>query len=355
MRQPRLSGSSTGPATTVVIGAGIVGCATAFRLAHAGHRVLLVDRDGPGQGCSRGNAGVLATQVVEPLPSPETLSRAVRYLFGRNSPLVIRPRYLLRALPWLARFALAARHVERGTAALAALQERSLAAFAALLADAGLSELLKARGHLLVTEDLRTRPELQALSARLATYGRSSRWLDRHAVRQLAPGLSDSVAGGLYFADTAHVVDPLRVCRGLAAAVGAAGGSVERAEIRAIRPRTQGGFELEAVGRRIDCTAVVVAAGAFSAPLARQLGERVPLETERGYHLTLPAARRCRPLPGASRISGGMCANCCPVSMRPGRPNGWASARPCPTTCRSSAALPGIRRRYSRSATSTSA
>ena len=88
----------------LVIGAGIIGLACAFRLAREGKNVLLLDRDQPGRGASFGNAGHIATEQVFPLASPEVMRGALRYLLDGESPLRIRPAYLFSILPWLIRF-----------------------------------------------------------------------------------------------------------------------------------------------------------------------------------------------------------------------------------------------------------
>src|SRR5258706_9687204 len=108
----------------LVVGAGVIGLACAFAIAREGRRVILVDRGLPGRGTSFGNAGHVATESVFPLASPEVVRGALRYLLDRESPLRIRPGYALRILPWLARFAWAARRAsfERGTAAIVSLQ-----------------------------------------------------------------------------------------------------------------------------------------------------------------------------------------------------------------------------------------
>ena len=79
----------------MVIGAGVIGLACAFRLARLGQRVLLMDRSEPGHGASFGNAGHIATEQVFPLASPEVVRGALGYLFNPGSPLRIRPAYLL--------------------------------------------------------------------------------------------------------------------------------------------------------------------------------------------------------------------------------------------------------------------
>ena len=98
-----------GADTVLVIGGGVIGLACALRIAREGRRVVLVDRDEPGRGTSYGNAGHIATEQVFPLASPEVVMGSPRYLLDRESPLRIRPGYALGILPWLARFAWAAR------------------------------------------------------------------------------------------------------------------------------------------------------------------------------------------------------------------------------------------------------
>jgi len=269
-------------AGVAVVGAGIVGSACALRAALSGHDVLLVDRAEPGSGCSRGNAGHIATQAVEPLASPRTLAKALRYLFGRESPLKIRPAYAARALPWLIRFALAARRVEAGTAALASLQRQSLDAFRRLVDDARVSALLATRGHLLVAETEAGDAALTELASALATHGIHSARHGRDEIEAAAPGLAPSVQAGLWFPGTAHVTDPLAVCRGLVEALVRAGGRFRTAEVRRIHRGPGPGFELETESQRIACRQLVVAAGAWSAPLLRPLDHRIPLDTERG-------------------------------------------------------------------------
>src|SRR6185369_7365768 len=127
------------PDTVLVIGGGVVGLGCALRIAREGSRVTLVDRDEPGRGTSFGNAGHIATEQVFPLASPEVVRGSLGYLLDRESALRIRPEYALAILPWLARFAWAARasSFKRGTDAIVSLQRTAREDLAALLADAG--------------------------------------------------------------------------------------------------------------------------------------------------------------------------------------------------------------------------
>lgn len=274
--------------SVVIVGAGVIGLAIGLRLQLAGKNVTLIDRDAPGRGCSFGNVGRIANESIEPLASLETLRDVPRYLLAKDGPLGIRLRHAHRIAPWLLRFARASlpANFASGKAALQSLQHHSLPAFTRLMEDAGALSLLKTNGHLLVTEDRDAIPALSRLQQRLAVDGILARPVSRNDVQQLAPGLSPQVAGGLFFPDTAHVVEPYHVCRRLAAAIENRGGRICRGHVTDVTPAPAGGFRLRYGEQECAADAVVIAAGAWSRPLASQLGHRLPLDTERGYHLT---------------------------------------------------------------------
>lgn len=272
----------------VVVGGGVVGLASALRLARAFPDVVLVERDEPGMACSFGNAGHVATEQVFPLASPATLAGAPRLLLGNNGPLSIRAGYAHRIAPWLLRFALAARPAafRRGTAALASLQSRAIDALARLCADAGIPEQLHRRGHLILVENPRLVAEARRQIAGFAEHGIAAEWLEPAAVAERIPGIIAN-SGAIHVLDTAHVGDPLTLSRGLLQAFVAAGGTVLRDEVTGIERRGDNQLYLRLHGRDIATQRVVIAAGAWSRPLAAQTGFDVPLDTERGYHVTI--------------------------------------------------------------------
>jgi len=288
--------------TVLVVGAGVIGLACAFRIAREGLRVILVDRDEPGRGTSFGNAGHIATEQVFPLASPEVVRGSLRYLLDRESPLRIRPEYALAILPWLARFACAARPASfaRGTDAIVSLQRTAREDLATLLSDAGAPGLVHMDGHLVIVE----RRESLAASTKevelMRAHGVQVNWIDASEVKALVPELAAPLEGAWAFAGTGHVDDPYAVSRALEAGVRAAGGEILQREIVDVA-RAGDGFEARArTGEQIAATHLVIAAGAFSKPLAARLGFPVPLDTERGYHVTLPGAFPAFRIPVAS-------------------------------------------------------
>ncbi len=261
-----------------------------------------MDRDAPGRGTSFGNAGHVATESVLPLASPEVVRGALGYLLDRDGALRIRPAYALRILPWLARFAWAARPqaFARGVAAISSLQATARADLAELLALAGAPGLLHTGGHLVLVERAESLGASKAEVAQLAGHGVHADWLGAAEVKALVPELAAPLEGAWHYRGTGHVDDPYAVSLAFERAFRAAGGEVARAEITAIEEGSGHFTARSADGTALDATHVVLACGAWSKPLAASLGYPVPLDTERGYHVTLPAAFPSFRIPVAS-------------------------------------------------------
>ena len=286
----------------IVVGAGVVGAACAVRLAQAGREVLLLDMQAPGMGASFGNAGHVATEQVMPLASPQVIRSSWRYLRDADSPLQVRLRYLVPILPWMVRFVLAARpaSLARGIAALMALQQTARADLQELLQICDLGHLLALDGHLRVWETAEGAHVAKSEAAQMARYGIRTDAMSAAAVRAEAPGLGADVAGALCYPDTGHVHDPYAVCAGLVDAVQGWSGRVQRARVVDLFQQGTGSVRLTLQdGSALHGRQVLVCAGAWSRPLASSLGYRVPLDTERGYHITVPW-----PEPGARAAAG---------------------------------------------------
>ena len=286
-----MSEPASSPRHVVVIGAGIVGVCSALALLRAGFRVTLLERDAPGQGASFGNGAVIGEAAVVPVATPGLLRKVPGMLLDPRGPLALRWSYLPRIAPWLLRFAAASRpkRVEQISIALAALLEGSFAAFDRLLEMADAADMLRRTGWLCVYE---TEAGLEAYRPMLELQRRrgvSFDILDRDALREFEPALGPIFARALYYPDVGYALDSLRLVQVLAEAFGRRGGTLKRAEAR--------GFEIGPDGPRavlteagpVPCDAVVIAAGAWSKRLAAELGSRLPLDTERGYHVQFAA------------------------------------------------------------------
>lgn len=275
----------------VVVGAGIVGLATALYLQRDGWSVTLLDPSPPAEaGASRGNAGLIATHIVRPLAMPGMIWQVPRMLMDPSGPLAIRWRYLPRLAPWLVRLLWASRAsaVERIAAALADLLRGAFAAYRPLLESADAEALVRREGVLVV---YRSERDLAAAGPELALvrrHGVAAEVIGDNALRDLVPALARSYRHGVLYPETGYTLDPLLLARALAADLTRRGGRIvacralgfDTADGRVRAVRTDAGTE--------PADVTVIAAGVWSRALCRALGSRVPLDTERGYHVMLP-------------------------------------------------------------------
>ncbi|MGA3799869.1 FAD-dependent oxidoreductase [Pseudomonas fluorescens] len=290
MSNDSLFNSPHAAADVAVIGAGIIGVACALRLARQGRRVVVIDQQEPGRGASFGNAGHLATEQVFPIADLSILKRLPAMLMDPMGPLRLDWKYMPRALPWFMRLLLNLRPApfQRTVASIRALNESSLGAWQRLLETIERPGLLKEDGSLLVFERPDSQQAIEALQTRMRQQQVPVDFWQAKAVRDAAPQLSEQIQGGLFFPRTGHFLDPFRVVGELVHAAKSSG-------VQFLKQRVEGGqlnehgVSLITDQGRVSSRQVLVACGAHSAKLTAVLtGKKVPLDTERGYHLMLP-------------------------------------------------------------------
>lgn len=274
----------------IVIGAGVIGLSAALALQAEGRRVVVIDREGPAAGASAGNAGAFAFTDILPLASPGILRRAPKWLLDPLGPLSVPPAYALRIAPWMFRFwrACAPHRVAQSTAAQTALMDLSKALLEPFLDRTGTLPMLRKDGNLQVYEgEAEFCASLAGWQAR-AGHGIDFHHMNAREMAEIQPGIAPRFTHGTFTPGWYSVSDPKLYTLALAARFIADGGRIERAEASALRP-VENGVEVIA-GTTLRAGHVVLAAGAFSHRIARTLGERIPLETERGYNTSLPAS-----------------------------------------------------------------
>ena len=282
-------GANAESKTIAIIGAGIVGVSTAIWLQRDGHRVILIDGKGIGEGASYGNGGVLASCSIVPVTAPGLLRKAPAMLLDPGQPLFLKWCYLPRLAPWLIRYLghANAADTKRIAAAMAPLVGDSLGEHQALSAGTGAEAWVKPDDYLFLYRD-RAHFEGDAFgwSIRKA-HGFKWEELEGPAFKSFDLAFGPEQGFAVRLGDHGRISDPGAYVKALGAHVMASGGRLIEANAEAI---VKDGDKVSGVrtgGETIACDAVVLAAGVWSGPLARQLGLRVPLESERGYHLEL--------------------------------------------------------------------
>ncbi|WP_417623994.1 NAD(P)/FAD-dependent oxidoreductase [Paremcibacter congregatus] len=275
---------------TIVIGAGIIGVTTAYRLAAAGHTVTLIDRDAPGLGASFGNAGHLAIEQIYPLASPSVLGNIPKMIFDRNGPLVLRPGYFLKFIPWSLRFLWASRPdaFRRGIEATKSLNRAAVPSWTALLDEMALRPMIRQRGSVELFETEAAFAQAAGLVADLERHGVTAHIWTVEQLRLRLPALTGPAAGAIYYPDTAHCINPHRLVTEILAKAEALGLRFVQDEITEINEDEAGTVTLRGKQTSHNCDTVVLSAGVFSRDLITARGKKPPLEAERGYHYMLP-------------------------------------------------------------------
>ncbi len=274
----------------VVVGTGIVGTCCGAWLQRDGHRITFISADAPGEACSFGNAGSLSPSACLPVGMPGMWKQVPRWLLRADGPLAIRPAYLPVLLPWLWRFV---RHSSRAevvriATALRGLLEPIFDSYGPLLERAGAHQWVRRTGCLYVYSGPDAARRWAWGMALRRSLGVDLRDVGQDALENLEPDLKGRFRFGILAPENGSTLDPSQLVKALHAQCETDGAVTLRARVQDLEAR---GDRVTAVltadGRRVDCDGVVVAGGAWSAGLARQLGVRVPLETQRGYHVTV--------------------------------------------------------------------
>ena len=277
----------------------MVGLACAHYLVQAGRDVCIVERDEVGSGASHGNCGLVVASYLLPLCVPGAVRKELPGLLRPDSPLYIRPALDPGLWGWLLRFAARCRpaFVRQAVAARECLLASSDRLFQELFRDHAIEAEYERVGHLIVCRSEQTMQGYVAKNEALRPFGHAAEPLVGRVLRELEPALGEDVYGAWYHATDSHL-RPDRLLQSWKAALVRAGARIEEG-CGVERFRTSGDRLEAAVTSRGELRAreMVIAAGAWSAPVARGLGLRLPVQPGKGYSLTMARPAACPRIP----------------------------------------------------------
>lgn len=289
----------------LIIGGGVIGLSIANRLLQANRTVLMVDPAEPGSGASYGNAGTIADYAVVPVASPSIFKKLPALLFNRDSPLSIRRSAIVALAPWLLRFL---------HQALPAATQRNMQALVSILTNAAprwkdLAEqingqsLLQAKGCLYLYDDPSSFEIGRQDISHRQSLGVEAEMLTPAELAHLEPGLPTVQGGAAYFPNAVYLNDPGQFLNLLVTQLINQGLQFQQQSVTQLSRHKSGIEATLTTGGRISANQVIIAAGAHSRDLARMAGDRIPLDTERGYHLEFDLDRPLlqRPVSATSR------------------------------------------------------
>ena len=269
----------------IVLGAGIVGTSIAVHLAKRGLSVALIDRSGPGEGTSYGNAGIVEGNTLFPPAFPADWTELLRIALKRSPAVNYHAAHLLRIAPWLAAFYAASRppRLIETMQLMRPLFAHAVAEHEALAADAGAGRYLSRRGWLKLYRTDKAfaavAPELE-LAARLHI---ANVTLDCETARALEPALTPVFRHAVHWTGAVAVTDPLALTRAYVARFADLGGLIFTGDARTLH-RANPYWRVDTAAGPLDAGDVVIALGPWASDALDRLGVKLPLAVKRGYH-----------------------------------------------------------------------
>jgi D-amino-acid dehydrogenase len=272
----------------IVLGAGMVGISCALHLQSRGRSVALLDRRGPAEETSYGNAGMIQREGVIPYMFPRQWSEIFKYALNNTSEAYYHLSSLPGIAPWLFRYWAAStpEGEAAGARAMLPLIEHSVSEHEPLIEAAGLQGLARRTGYLRV---FRTDAALELARKKdekaRTLYGVNSKEIDRKLLETMEPHLSGDLIGALHFTDPVTISDPGALGRGYAELFVTRGGSLLEGEARTLAALPGGGWKVATRNGWAEAREVVVALGPWAGEILKAQGVKVPLGWKRGYHM----------------------------------------------------------------------
>lgn len=270
----------------IVLGAGVVGTTAALHLVKRGLSVALIDRGGPGEETSFGNAGIIEGNTYFPYPFPFDVKKLIKVAFKLSPEANYHLSALPKLLPWLFAYSLASRPSAMLDFArkMRPLFARAVAEHEALIKEAGAGKYLRKNGWLKIYRTECAFEDVKSDLDTIAAAGLEFRVLDRAETLAIEPDLAPIFERGLFWPSAASISNPLAVTRAYAAHFAKLGGVTLRGDARSLH-RAGAGWRVDTNEGPVDAEEAVIALGPWANDVLEPLGIKLPLAVKRGYHL----------------------------------------------------------------------
>ena len=268
-----------------IIGAGIQGVCNALFLQKKGIDVTLFDKDEPGCAASYGNAGHFSPYASLQLNRSDVLSDVPAMLLSSRGPLALKWNYFLKMLPWFSKYIMSCSEKKMMHTAkyMHQILDISLDAYDELFADINLDGLVEKKGIMYVWEKKGIKSRKIEIDIR-EKLGVQQKILNPKEVHDLEPNLKTFYDGGVFYEYARHARNPKKIIEKLFKGFLKKGGKFKKTNINNIDFKDQKPI-LITENEKLIFDKVVIACGAFSKKLTDKLDEKIPLDTERGYHI----------------------------------------------------------------------
>jgi D-amino-acid dehydrogenase len=279
----------------LIIGGGVIGLASAYYAAQRGHRVTVIERHGEEDGnCSSGNAGMIVPSHFVPLAAPGMVALGLKWMWNPESPFYIQPRLSGELFSWGLKFWRAAtpEHVRQSAPLLRDLSLASRACFEELATLPDSDFGLVKKGLVMICKTPRALDDEGRYAARANELGVPAEVLDGKGLAQLDPNVTMDAAGGVYFPKDCHLL-PDRFLATLKQHAAKAGVKFEwNTEVTGFTQRNSRLTNIRTNKGEFSGDEMVLAGGAWSPVIARELRLNIPIQAGKGYSLTLAHPRQ---------------------------------------------------------------
>jgi len=269
-----------------IIGAGIQGVCNALFLQKKGYQVTLFDKDEPGNlSASFGNAGHFSPYASIPLNRPDILTDVPAMLLSSSGPLALKWNYAFKMIPWFLKFIknCSTKNMMHTAKYMHQILDLALPAYDELFDEIDLSGLVENKGIMYIWNDQNLKSRELEINIR-NEIGAEQQLLSQKEIHDLEPNIKKIYHAGVFYKKARHARNPKRILLKLFDLFLKKGGKFLKLNIKDITFDNEKPI-LKSEAQQFTFDRVVIACGAFSKKLTDKLDEKIPLDTERGYHI----------------------------------------------------------------------
>jgi len=269
-----------------IIGAGIQGVCIGLQLIKKGIPVTIFDKNDPGTMSSYGNAGHFSPYAVVQLNRPDVIYDIPKMLLSSYGPLALKWNYIPKMIPWILRYLKSStkKSMMHTTKYMHQILDLSLDAYDEILSEIDTTNLVERKGIIYIWTNKNLKSRKMEIKIR-NDLGIKQRLLNKDEVLELEPNLSPVFDAGVIYDYAYHARDPKGITKKLFELFLQSGGKFKKEEVISVEQTRYNQTQIKTNSEKFNFEKIVLACGAFSKKLTDQLGEKIPLDTERGYHV----------------------------------------------------------------------
>ena len=269
-----------------IIGAGIQGVCIGLQLRKKGIPVTIFDKEDPGSMSSYGNAGHFSPYAVVQLNRPDVIYDIPKMLLSSYGPLALKWNYIPKMIPWILKYLKSStkKSMMHTTKFMHQILDLSLDAYDEILSEIDTTNLVERKGIIYIWTNKNLKSRKMEIKIR-NDLGIKQRLLNKEEVLELEPNLNPVFDAGVIYDYAYHARDPKGITKRLFELYLKLGGKFKKEEVTNVEQTRYNQTQVKTNSRNFNFEKIVLACGAFSKKLTDQLGEKIPLDTERGYHI----------------------------------------------------------------------